>query len=110
MSESLNCNSSGDTANLSPGRRRASVANATCISTRARLAHMPAGVAVDVESLWILNEFAIPVSGGQIHQQPLAGTDQLTADREVFGRDPIHLRVHDGEIAHELFDGVGDHR
>lgn len=98
---SLNLSASGDIANLGSGRRRASVTNAICISTRARFCPMlmyavaetqvSAGVSVDVELFWVIDEIRIPVPGRKVHDEEVAGMDRLTTDVEVFDRHPIHL-------------------
>src|SRR6202040_953424 len=69
---------------------------------------VPARVSGDVESLRAVDEFAVPVPGRQVHQQPVPGANLLAAEGEVFGRHSVNLGVHDGEITHELFDGIGD--
>jgi hypothetical protein len=90
---SLNLSASGDIANLGSGRRRASVTNAICISTRARFCPMLmyAVAETDVELFWVIDEIRIPVPGRKVHDEEVAGMDRLTTDVEVFDRHPIHL-------------------
>ena len=48
-------------------------------------AEVSAGVAVDIEGVWIVDEHVVPVSGGQVHEHGITGTNQLTAESQVFG-------------------------
>ena len=50
-----------------------------------------AGVSVDVELFWVIDEIRIPVPGRKVHDEEVAGMDRLTTDGEVFDRHPIHL-------------------
>ena len=69
---------------------------------------VPAWISVDVEGVGIVDERGIPIPCGQIHQHVLACPDELTVDSEIFKGDTVHLGVHDGQVAHQLLDDVGD--
>ena len=60
---------------------------------------MSAGVAVDVEAVWVVDESGVPVSGGQVHQHGITGTNQLAADGQVFDGHAVDLAVDDGEAS-----------
>ena len=64
-------------------------------------------VALNVEAFRVFDEGGVEVASRQIHQDMLAGADQLSADLHVLDRDPVdQAAMHDRQVAKQLFDDL----
>src|SRR5437867_3389952 len=71
-------------------------------------AQLLAGVAAEIQLVGLRVRGLIPVRGGEVDDDALAGADGLTADLDVLGGHPALAVLNDRQVAHQLFDSVGD--
>ncbi len=71
-------------------------------------AELLTGVAGEIQLVGLRVGGRIPVRGSEIDDDALTGADRLAADLDVLDGHPALAVLDDRQVAHQLFDGVGD--